>query len=320
MNTKSAMPVKPSSRTSQQQVASSPRLDAASSPQTEQPVTIATEVFPDQKGSKTRDEFNSISRYLEEIRANPLLTAEDEIRLGRLCRQGDLQSKNRMIVSNLRLVVKIARGYHNRGMPFLDLVEEGNLGLIRAVEKFDPERGFRFSTYATWWIRQAIERGIMNHGHTVGLPIHIQKEFFRYNRAARELVKMGCDNAGAEEIAEFVDAPVERVRHILEWCKRTTISTSDTEDGGDVSPLEFMADEILVDPSDTIEDIDEQNKMLCLFEHLSAREREVVQCRFGLNGSDQTTLADIGKRLGITHQRVRQIQVAALHRLRDMLT
>jgi RNA polymerase nonessential primary-like sigma factor len=275
---------------------------------------------PARKPPKTRDEFNTISLYLEEIRAYPLLTAEEEIHFGRLNRQGDEQCRRLMIVSNLRLVVKIARGYYNRGMAFLDLVEEGNLGLIRAVEKFDPERGCRFSTYASWWIRQSIERGIMDHGHTVGLPIHIQKEFFHYNRTARELAKEGSQNPGADDVAEFLGVPVERVRNILEWCKRTTISTSASGDDGDASPLEFIADEMLVDPADALEYIDEHNHLHSLFAQLSARERHIVQCRYGLDGEDQSTLADIGKRLGITNERVRQIQVKALHRLREMLS
>ena len=273
---------------------------------------------PARKPPKTRDEFNAISLYLEEIRAYPLLTAEEEIHFGRLCRQGDEQCRRLMIVSNLRLVVKVARGYYNRGMAFLDLVEEGNLGLIRAVEKFDPERGCRFSTYAVWWIRQSIERGIMDQGHTVGLPIHIQKEFFHYSRTARELAKMGYLNPGADDVAEFLDVPVDRVRNILEWCKRTTISTS-ALGNGDASPLEFIADEMLVDPADALEGTDEHNHLHSLFAQLNDRERQIVQSRYGLNGEDQSTLADIGKRLGISNERVRQIQVKALDRLRTML-
>lgn len=322
MNTamKSATPGKTRKQERQQPLQNSLLRDAEDARVIDHPRPASDDITLMRKNPKARDEFNTISLYLEEIRVHPLLSAEEEIHYGRLSRQGDKKSRRLMIVSNLRLVVKIARGYYNRGMAFLDLVEEGNLGLIRAVEKFDPERGCRFSTYASWWIRQSIERGIMDHSHTVGLPVHIQKEYFHYNKTAREMAKAGCDNPGADEIAAFLGVSPERVRHIWEWCKRTTVSTSVNEEDDSVSPLEFMADEVLLDPAETLEDMDEHNRLHSLFAQLSDRERQVVQCRYGLNGADQSTLADIGRNLGISHERVRQIQAKALRRLRDMLS
>ena len=172
-----------------------------------------------------RQSLDATQIYLNEIGFSPLLTPEEEVYFGRLARKGDPQGRARMIESNLRLVVKIARRYLNRGLTLLDLIEEGNLGLIRAVEKFDPERGFRFSTYATWWIRQTIERALMNQTRTIRLPIHVVKELNIYLRAARELTQKLDHEATAEEIAEHLDKPVETVKKMMRstsGCLRST--------------------------------------------------------------------------------------------------
>ncbi|MDX1467272.1 MAG: sigma-70 family RNA polymerase sigma factor, partial [Halomonas sp.] len=162
-----------------------------------------------------RQSLDATQIYLNEIGFSPLLTPEEEVFFGRLARKGDPLGRSRMIESNLRLVVKIARRYLNRGLTLLDLIEEGNLGLIRAVEKFDPERGFRFSTYATWWIRQTIERALMNQTRTIRLPIHVVKELNIYLRAARELTQKLDHEATAEEVADYLDKPVETVKKMM---------------------------------------------------------------------------------------------------------
>ncbi|VAW74590.1 RNA polymerase sigma factor RpoS, partial [hydrothermal vent metagenome] len=164
---------------------------------------------------ETDAHFDATRMYLNEIGFSPLLTAEEEVYYSRLAQKGDESGRRRMIESNLRLVVKIARRYINRGLAFLDLIEEGNLGLIRAVEKFDPERGFRFSTYATWWIRQTIERGIMNQTRTIRLPIHVVKELNSYLHAARRLAQTLDHEPNAEEIAELLDKPMKDVKRLL---------------------------------------------------------------------------------------------------------
>ncbi|WP_409160907.1 RNA polymerase sigma factor RpoS [Pectobacterium sp. B2J-2] len=258
--------------------------------------------------------------YLGEIGYSPLLTAEEEVYFARRALRGDVPSRRRMIESNLRLVVKIARRYNNRGLALLDLIEEGNLGLIRAVEKFDPERGFRFSTYATtWWIRQTIERAIMNQTRTIRLPIHIVKELNVYLRTARELSHKLDHEPSAEEIAEQLDKPVDDVNRMLRLNER--ITSVDTPLGGDSEKalLDILADEKDNGPEDTTQDNDmKQNIVKWLFE-LNAKQREVLARRFGLLGYEAATLEDVGREIGLTRERVRQIQVEGLRRLREIL-
>jgi RNA polymerase nonessential primary-like sigma factor len=258
--------------------------------------------------------------YLGEIGYAPLLTAEEEVFFARKALRGCEASRKRMIVSNLRLVVKIARRYNNRGLALLDLIEEGNLGLIRAVEKFDPERGFRFSTYATWWIRQTIERAIMNQTRTIRLPIHVVKELNVYLRTARELAQKLDHEPTAEEIAEELDKPVEDVTKMLRLNER--ISSVDTPIGSDNDKalLDIIADERDMGPEDNLQDDDMRNNIVTWLNELNPKQREVLARRFGLMGYEPSTLEDVGAEIGLTRERVRQIQVEALRRLRDILS
>jgi RNA polymerase nonessential primary-like sigma factor len=257
--------------------------------------------------------------YLGEIGFSPLLSAEEEVYFSRRALKGDEASRKRMIVSNLRLVVKIARRYNNRGLALLDLIEEGNLGLIRAVEKFDPERGFRFSTYATWWIRQTIERAIMNQTRTIRLPIHVVKELNVYLRAARELSQKLDHEPTAEEIAESLDKPVHDVTKMLRLNER--ITSVDTPIGGenDKVLLDVIADDKGHGPEEDLQDSDIKLNIIKWLEDLNSKQREVLARRFGLLGYEPSTLEDVGVEIGLTRERVRQIQVEALRRLRDML-
>jgi RNA polymerase nonessential primary-like sigma factor len=257
--------------------------------------------------------------YLGEIGFSPLLSAEEEVYFSRRALKGDEASRKRMIVSNLRLVVKIARRYNNRGLALLDLIEEGNLGLIRAVEKFDPERGFRFSTYATWWIRQTIERAIMNQTRTIRLPIHVVKELNVYLRAARELSQKLDHEPTAQEIAESLDKPVRDVTKMLRLNER--ITSVDTPIGGenDKVLLDVIADNKGHGPEEDLQDSDIKLNIIKWLEDLNPKQREVLSRRFGLLGHEPSTLEDVGVEIGLTRERVRQIQVEALRRLRDML-
>ncbi|MFB1036290.1 MAG: RNA polymerase sigma factor RpoS [Sinobacterium sp.] len=257
--------------------------------------------------------------YLGEIGFSPLLSAEEEVYFSRRALKGDVASRKRMIVSNLRLVVKIARRYNNRGLALLDLIEEGNLGLIRAVEKFDPERGFRFSTYATWWIRQTIERAIMNQTRTIRLPIHVVKELNVYLRAARELSQKLDHEPTAEEIAESLDTPVHDVTRMLRLNEK--VSSVDTPIGGenDKVLLDVIADDKGHGPEEDIQDSDIKLNIIKWLEDLNPKQREVLARRFGLLGYEPSTLENVGIEIGLTRERVRQIQVEALRRLRDML-
>lgn len=256
--------------------------------------------------------------YLSEIGFSPLLTAEEEVYFSRKSLKGCEASRKRMIESNLRLVVKIARRYNNRGLALLDLIEEGNLGLIRAVEKFDPERGFRFSTYATWWIRQTIERAIMNQTRTIRLPIHVVKELNVYLRTARELAQKLDHEPTAEEIASELDRPVEDVSKMLRLNEK--ISSVDTPIGGESDKvlLDVIADDVVKGPENKITNQDINNNIVTWLEQLNPKQREVLARRFGLLGYEPSTLENVGAEIGLTRERVRQIQVEALRRLRDM--
>jgi RNA polymerase nonessential primary-like sigma factor len=264
-------------------------------------------------------DFDATRLYLNEIGESKLLTAEEEVYYARLAQQGDEEARSRMIVSNLRLVVKIARRYLNRGLPLLDLIEEGNLGLIRAVEKFDPERGFRFSTYATWWIRQTMERAIMNQTRTVRLPIHVVKEINVYLKATRMLAQQLDHEPSTEEVAELLDKPIGEVKRMLGLNER--IASVDTPYGKDADkPLvDMLPDDSAQDPSDDIQDADILTNLDHWLDKLNDKQREVVERRFGLHGYEHSTLERVANELGVTRERVRQIQMDALRRLRDIL-
>ena len=257
--------------------------------------------------------------YLNEIGYSPLLTADEEKHFSRLALKGDASARRRMIESNLRLVVKISRRYINRGLTLLDLIEEGNLGLIRAVEKFDPERGFRFSTYATWWIRQTIERGIMNQTRTIRLPIHVVKELNVYLRAARELRQKLDHEPSAEEIAELLDKPTADVKRLLGLNERVTSMDTPVGPDSDRSVVDTIADTHESDPSQLLQDTDIRESIADWLDELSEKQREVLSPRFGLRGYESSTLQEVGREIGLTRERVRQIQVEALRRLRSIM-
>lgn len=257
--------------------------------------------------------------YLNEIGFSPLLTPQEEVHFARMARRGEEAGRKRMIESNLRLVVKISRRYVNRGLTLLDLIEEGNLGLIRAVEKFDPERGFRFSTYATWWIRQTIERAIMNQTRTIRLPIHVVKELNVYLRAARELTQKLDHEPSAEEIAALLDKPVGEVKRMLGLNERVTSVDVTLGPDSDKTLLDTLTDERPSDPCELLQDEDLSQSIDLWLSDLSEKQREVVIRRFGLRGHESCTLEEVGREIGLTRERVRQIQVEALKRLREIL-
>lgn len=257
--------------------------------------------------------------YLSEIGYSPLLSAEEEVHYARLAQKGDDAARKRMIESNLRLVVKIARRYMNRGLAFLDLIEEGNLGLIHAVEKYDPERGFRFSTYATWWIRQTIERGLMNQTRTIRLPIHVVKELNAYLRAARHFAQTQDHEPTPEEIARHLDKPIDDVKRILGLNERVTSVDTPLNKDSDKSVLDAIPDENNGDPAMLLQDEDLNRHLDIWLQQLNDKQKRVVEGRFGLNGSKMSTLEEVGNEIGVTRERVRQIQVEALAKLRDIM-
>jgi len=258
--------------------------------------------------------------YLGEIGFSPLLTAEEEVYYARRSLRGDAVSRKRMIESNLRLVVKISRRYNNRGLSLLDLVEEGNLGLIRAVEKFDPEKGFRFSTYATWWIRQTIERAIMNQTRTIRLPIHIVKKLNVYLRTARELAHKLTHEPTAEDIAKKLDVSAKEVAKILKLNERISSVDIPIGNNSDKELLDIIPDRKEATPEHELQNEDMKLRIVDWLEDLNPKQREVLARRFGLLGYEAATLENVGKEIGLTRERVRQIQVEALKSLRDVLS
>ncbi len=258
--------------------------------------------------------------YMREISRYGLLTAEEEIHFSKRITAGDDNARHYMINANLRLVVKIARRYLNRGLQLGDLIEEGNLGLIRAVEKFDATHGCRFSTYATWWVRQAVERAIMNQSRTIRVPVHVAKEFNSLLRNTNEL----CASLGREpteaEIADYMGITTRRVHELLGIHVTTESADVLLHQEGDFTLYDITADDMADAPSEQLE-ANRRNAMLQVWmSKLSSKEREVVSLRYGLGTTDDPwTLENIGQRMGVTRERIRQIQVAALQKLRKIV-
>jgi RNA polymerase nonessential primary-like sigma factor len=263
--------------------------------------------------------YDATRMYLNEIGVSDLLSAEEEVELGRRVLKGDKDARNRMIESNLRLVVKVARRYLYRGLPLLDLIEEGNLGLMHAVGKFDPERGFRFSTYATWWIRQSIERAIMNQSRTIRLPIHVAKDVNAYLRAERQLAQGLDHQPGLAEIAQHMCRPLDEVQRLALLQERVTSANAPIGRESDNSLIDTIADEACTDP----EGLAHGEDICALIDEwltdLTDIQRDVVERRFGIHGYRRSTLEVVGKEIGVTRERVRQIQMDALARLRRIM-
>jgi RNA polymerase nonessential primary-like sigma factor len=257
--------------------------------------------------------------YLNEIGTSPLLSPQEELHFARLAQQGDPQGRKRMIESNLRLVVKIARGYFNRGLSLLDLIEEGNLGLIHAVDKFDPELGYRFSTYATWWIREAIEKAVISQTRTIRLPIQVARKLNTYLRAVRELTRKLDHEPSIIEIAKLLEKTVDEVEHIRGLNIR--VSSLDTTLGpeSDKPLVDTLAGDQPSDPCELLQNTELTQSIKELLSELSDKQCEVVVRRFGLRGDEGCTLEEVGQRFDLTRERVRQIQTEALKRLRTVL-
>jgi RNA polymerase sigma factor RpoS len=280
---------------------------------------------PEEKSSRTEESSDSgpaqkgldaIKYYLKEIRKTPLLTFEQEQALAKRIEQGDQEARAKMIEANLRLVVAIGKKYINRGLQFSDIIEEGNLGLIRAVEKFKYERGFKFSTYASWWIRQSIERAIVNQTRTIRLPVHIAEIVNSYMRASRQLTQTLGREPSMEEIAKKMKVTVEKVRSISQVVRETYSLDMLIGDQEEDTLKDILQDNNALSPASVSDEIRRREHIDEWLQQLTVSERKVIELRFGLNDGEPKTLDSIGKDFGITRERVRQIETQALNKLR----
>lgn len=262
---------------------------------------------------------DAIKIYLRDIQRTPLLTAESEKEVARQIEQDDKAARNKMIESNLRLVVKIAKRYINRGLPFLDLIEEGNLGLIKAVERFSLAKECRFSTYATWWIRQAIDRALVNKSRTIRLPVHVSDDINRMSKISRKLSQVLQREPSAHEIAEAMNVKLAYVRRLMTLLRRTCSMETPIGDGSDYFLMDTIEDTSMVSSSDQLENIDRYEQISTHFNQLSESEQKILALRFGLDDKEPQTLDVIGQSFGVTRERIRQIEAKSLEKLRNSL-
>lgn len=264
--------------------------------------------------------MEALKTYLKEIRTIPLLTAEDEVRLARKIRKGDEHARKAMIRANLRLVINIAKRYIHLGIPLLDLIEEGNLGLMKAVDKFNPRKGFRFSTYAAWWIRQGIIRAIAQQGKMVRLPVYINELLTKWKKTKEQLTQKLHRQPRDEEIAKKMRISRDRIEEINLWLSTKTSSLeAPIGDEEENQVLDLVEDESAVQPDAGVEQMFDKERVVNLLEKMSDREREILDMRFGLAHGKTHTLAQVAKKMGVSRERIRQIEEEALKKLRKFV-
>ncbi|MBW2476809.1 MAG: sigma-70 family RNA polymerase sigma factor [Deltaproteobacteria bacterium] len=262
---------------------------------------------------------DAIKLYLKDIQKTKLLTAEEERELARRIANGEMAARDKMIESNLRLVVKIAKRYMNRGLPFLDLIEEGNLGLIKAVERFKLSKECRFSTYATWWIRQSIERALVNQSRTIRLPVHVSDDINKFIKITRELVNELNREPQVKEVADAMGVETAYVRRLMVLLRKTYSIEHPMGENNDYSLIDTIEDSSAINPSELSEWLNKYQIVANLIEDLNENEKEIIALRFGLNDREPQTLDTIGRQFGVTRERIRQIEAKSLEKLRSIL-
>lgn len=260
--------------------------------------------------------MDPIKTYIRDVRKIPLLTAKEEVELSKQYKKGSLEAKDKLIRSNLRLVISIAKRYMNLGMPILDLIEEGNIGLMKAVERFNPRKGFRFSTYAAWWIKQSITRSIFDQSRTVRLPVYMSELISRWKKANEKLTQKYKRLPSSSELAKAMKLPVRKIEQIYNWMTKTSSLDAPIGDEGEGSVIDLIADKKSSSSKEELNSFLDKESVARLLEVSSDREREVLDLRFGLADGVSHTLAEVAKHLGVSRERVRQIEENALKRLR----
>ena len=264
--------------------------------------------------------MESIKLYLKEIKNIPLLSAKEEIDLTKLVKQGDREARLKMIRSNLRLVISIAKRYNNFGMPLIDLIEEGNMGLMKAVDRFNPKRGFRFSTYAAWWIKQGITRSLFEQSKTIRVPVYMSELISKWKHVKEDLTQKLNRTPFPSEIARKMKMPVEKVKDIRKWITKTASLEAPIGEDDDGQVMDLIKDESGQSSEDKIEQFLNRDRILNLMGLMNERERQVLDLRFGLTDGRAHTLAEIATEMDVSRERVRQIEEGAIKKLRKFVT
>lgn len=287
-------------------------------PNAQSPVDMQDDLFDAEEEETTEYELdNAIQQYLGEIGRYPLLTAEQELMLTRRVAEGESKALQQLVEANLRLVVSIAKRYHNHGVSLLDLVQEGNLGLIRAAQKFDPQRGFRFSTYATWWIRQAMSRAVAEHTHTIHIPVHVMEAIYKMKRVTRQLYQDQGRDPAPDELAQALKLTRERVVELQSMAEAPISLDAPLIDDEQFHLADTLEDTQATAPADAITHVALRDQITNALDALSQRERQIIELRYGLHDGYCHTLEEVSSHFKLTRERIRQIEVKALRTLRQ---
>ncbi|MDA0294166.1 MAG: RNA polymerase sigma factor RpoD/SigA [Verrucomicrobia bacterium] len=262
---------------------------------------------------------HNIGLYLREISQVPLLTPQDEVKLAKQIKRGNKKAREKMITANLRLVVKIAHDFGNYGLPLLDLISEGNIGLMKAVERFDPNKGGKLSTYASWWIKQSIKRALANQSKTIRLPVHLVDKIGKIRRVAAQMAEELGHEPSTEELAEELGLPIAKVAHLKTVAVRPASLDAKISADDDTAFGDLVGDDRAEDPFEALRDKDLQDEVGDLLNVLDPRERKIIAFRFGLDGGRERTLEEVGQKFGVTRERIRQLQNIALLKMRKAL-
>lgn len=263
--------------------------------------------------------MDPIKAYLKDIRHIPLLTAKEELALTKRVKKGDKKAREKMIRANLRLVISIAKKYINLGIPLSDLIEEGNIGLMRAVDKFEPDKGFRFSTYAAWWIKQAVSRAIIDQGKMIRIPVYMNEEIFKCKKVTEELMHRLKRKPSASEVAKKMRIPVQKVRQLSRWIAKISSLDAPIGESGEGQVKDVIEDESLVAPDERVESFFNKERAADLLKMMTDRERMILDLRFGITDGNPHTLAEIARKMGVSRERIRQVESATLKKLRRFL-